>query len=547
MSGSSDPASSPPPPSSSGDKFNGVLMWKGDNSRTGQYVAETTLTPANVKATQFGILGRFSADGLLMAQPLYVSNLDMGSAGTHNVIIAVTEHCSVYAIDADNPGGASLWERHYLDPANGITAQPDGFGGRSTFDGEVGITGTPVIDPATGALYFVTMYLHNGVSEQWLRAIDIRTGKDFGPGGSIIQASVPGDGDASVNDQIAFDPSIENQRPGLAELNGSILVAWGSFSDKGVYHGWLMAFDASTLKLQAAFNPTTENQPDDPLNGPADHGGGAGLWAGGAAPAIDSSGNIYINTADGSFNADQNGNNYGDTLLKLRLNGSSFQIVDWFTPFNQECLNYLDLDFGSTGVALVPTGVSGGHNLVVTSNKEGRLYLVDTDSLGHFVNSGDQLPQEFMVGDHPCDTTTTLEAAEGPVWNRLYGTVAYWNGYVYAQASNIPLKQYQFQNGQLNPTPIAESPSASGWRGANCVISANGTQNGILWAYEKNAQDKAMLHAYDATSVAHELWNSDMDTSGPLGQGIAFSVPVVADGRVIATSDQRVTVYGLKQ
>src|SRR6266496_1729252 len=185
----SPPPRTPPPPT---PQFSGVLMWKGDPSGRGLYSQETTLTPANVNAGQFGLLGRFNADGLLIAQPLYIANVDTGS-GKHNLIIVATEHCSVYAIDADQPSSGSLWERHYLDAANGITAQLDTFGGRSTFNGEVGITGTPVVDAVTGALYFVTMYVHNGVAEQWLRALDIRTGQDFGPGSMQIQASVPGD------------------------------------------------------------------------------------------------------------------------------------------------------------------------------------------------------------------------------------------------------------------------------------------------------------------------------------------------------------------
>jgi hypothetical protein len=521
-------------------------MWKGNTLENGQYSNETTITPANVNVSQFGRLGDLQADGLLVAQPLYVANIDMGQSGTHNLIILASEHDSIYAYDADNLGAGPLWQRNYLDPANGITTYPDNFGGRTTLGGEVGITSTPVVDPTTDALYFVTMLSNNGVAEQWLRAVDIRTGKDFGPGSMKIQASVPGDGKASVNGQIAFDPSIQNQRAGLTEVNGSILVAWASFSDWGVYHGWLMAFDAATLSLKAVFNPTPQAQPDDPAGGPADHGGGAGMWQGGAAPAIDAAGNIYINGADGSFNADQGGNNYGDTLLKLRLNGNSFQIVDWFTPFNQACVDVADLELGSGGVSLLPTDITGGATLAAAVSKEGRLFLVNTGNLGHFNASGDnQIPQEFMIGQQTC-TNGTSGAADGPGWNRLYGDLSYWNGYVYAQPSNMPLEQYQFQNGLLNPTPIAESPSASGLRGGNTVVSANGTQNGIVWAYEKSASGRGILHAYDATMVSNELWNSGMNADrDQLGTGVAFAAPVVANGHVIVTSSIGATVYGL--
>jgi hypothetical protein len=187
---------------------------------------ETTLTPANVNVNQFGRAGSFQADGIVMAQPLFVSALDMGDGSTHDVVIVATEHDSVYAIDAGNPAGGPLWERHYVDPSSGVTTMPDNFGGRTTLGGEVGITGTPYIDSATGVLYFVTTIARNGVPGTMARALDARTGKDSGPGSVQVTASVPGDGRGSVNGQIAFDPSNQNQRPGLTKVNGAILVGW---------------------------------------------------------------------------------------------------------------------------------------------------------------------------------------------------------------------------------------------------------------------------------------------------------------------------------
>lgn len=544
---SGDPGgSTPPPPPPGNAQFQGVLVWKGNTSGNGLYSNETTLTPANVNASQFGKLGSFQSDGLVVAQPLYLSGLDMGgTTGTRNVIILVTEHDTIYALDADHLGSPPLWQRSYLDSANGVVPLPDNFGGRTTLGGEVGITGTPVIDPSTGALYFVTVLSRNGVAEQWLRAVDVRTGKDFGTGSMKIQASVPGDGVSSANGQIAFDPSIQNQRAGLTMLNGMVLVAWGSFSDWGKYHGWLMAFDAGTLQLKAVFNPTPQHQADDAAQGPADHGGGGAIWQGGAAPSVDANGNIFLNTADGSFNADQGGNNYGDTLLKLQLSGGNFQIVDWFTPFNQACIDLADLELGSGGVMLLPSDAGGG-KLAVAISKEGRLFMVNRDTLGHYQAGPNdmQIVQEFMVGEHSC-TSETADAAEGPGWNRFYGNAAYWNGSLYAQTSNLSLKQYQLQNGTFNPTPVAESPSASGVRGGNIVISANGNQNGIVWAYEKSSTGQGILHAYDAMMVSHELWNSNMNAGrDQMVTGIGFGTPVVVGGRVIATSDSTVSIYG---
>ena len=542
------PAANQPPPVNppSDPQLTGVLMWKGDSSESGLYAAETTLTPANVNVNQFGRVASFQADGIVMAQPLFVSALDLGDGATHDVIIVATEHDSVYAIDAGNPGGGPLWERHYVDPASGVTTMADMFGGRTTLGGEVGITGTPYIDAATGVLYFVTAIARNGVPEQWLRALDVRTGKDFGPGSVQITASVPGDGKGSVNGQIAFDPSNQNQRPGLTKVNGAILAGWGSFSDWGVYHGWLMAFDPSTLQQIAVFNPTTQAQSIDSASGPSDYGGGGAFWQGGAAPAVDGDGNIYLNAADGSFNADQGGNNYGDSLLKLKLSGNSFQVVDSFTPSNAACIDLHDLELGSGGVALLPTDFTNGRKLAAAYSKEGRLFLVNTDTLGKFNAGGDnQIPQEFMVGANTCSDAITADVAEGPTWNRLYGNASYWNGNLYAAASNMQLKQYQFQDGLLNPTPVATSPSAYGLRGGNTVVSANGNQNGIVWAYEKSVSGQGILHAYDATSVASELWNSNMGGDrDAMGTGIGFGVPIVFGGRVIVAAANWVEIFG---
>ena len=261
---------------------------------------------------------------------------------------------------------------------------PDNFGGRTTLGGEVGITGTPYIDAARGVMYFVTTLSHNGVAEQWLRAIDIRSGQDFGPGSMQITASAAGDGKGSANGQIPFDPSIENQRMGLTEADGAVLVGWGAFSDWGVYHGWLMAFDPDSLQSKAVFNSTVEYQADDAADGPADHGGGGAFWQGGAPPSVDADGSIYVNASDGSFNADVGGHNYGDTLLKLKLSGSAFQVVDSFTPYNADCIDLHDLELGSGGVVLLPSDFSNGAALAAAYSKEGRLFVVNREGLGGY-------------------------------------------------------------------------------------------------------------------------------------------------------------------
>jgi hypothetical protein len=529
----------PPPQPSTGSA---VLSWKGSDS-AGHYSAETILNLQNVNVSQFGRIATFPVDGNVLAQPLYYPKLEIPGKGTFDVVFVATEHDSVYAFDASGKVKAPLWERHYV--GNGVAPGPDDYGGRTTIGGEIGITGTPVIDQSTGVMYFVTMVLQNNVRQQYLRAIDIKDGTDFGPGSVKVAATVQGDGVGSSGGQIAFDASIQNQRSGLKMLNGQVLVAWGSFSDWGVYHGWLMAFDAATLQLRSAFNPTPDHQAVDDAFGPADHGGGASFWQAGAAPTIDSAGNVYVVTADGSFNADAGGRNYGDTVLKLTQSGNTFTVADWFTPANQACVNEADLEIGSGGFVLLPADATPGRKTGITINKEGRLYVLNADNLGKHTANDSQIPQQFMVGNNTCFEGMGTAFAEGTNWERLYGNPSYFNGHVYLAPANGTLRQYALNGGVLTTTPVAQSPSATGARGGNTVVSSNNGQNGIVWMYEKSAPGRAILHAYDAANISHELWNSSMNARDVMTTAHGFGTPVVADGRVIAPFDKSIAIFGL--
>ncbi|HUR36426.1 MAG TPA: hypothetical protein VM009_01330 [Terriglobales bacterium] len=520
-----------------------MLTWKGDASGNGSY-ADSILNPQNVNVATFGKIATFTVDGPVLAQPLYFPKLEVTGKGTFDVVFVASERDSVYAFDASGKTKTPLWERHYA--INGVEPSPDDYGGRTTIGGSIGITGTPVIDPASKVMYFVTMVLVNGNREQWLRAINLRDGSDFGPGSVKIAASVPGDGQGSSGGQLPFDPSIQNQRPGLRLLNGQVLIAWGSFSDWGVYHGWLMAYDAATLQQKAVFTPTPSHQANDDAFGPADHGGGGAFWQGGAGPTIDAAGNIYLVAADGSFNADEGGKNFGDTVLKLALEGNTFKVLDYFTPANQACVNEADLEIGSGGFLMLPTDATAGRKSGITINKEGRLYLLNADNLGKHTADDSQIPQQFMVGNNTCFAGMGVGFAEGPDWERLYGNPSYWNGNVYVAPSNGTLRQYAIANGILNPVPVAQSPTASGQRGGNTVVSHNGGQNPIVWMYEKSANGNAVLHAYDGTNIGKELWNSGMNAGrDSMTTGHGFGTPVVADGRVIAHYNKSIAIYGL--
>ena len=240
-------------------QLTGVLNWKGGTKGIGRYDQETTLTPQNVNPTQFGKVRALQTDGELLPQPLYVRSVDLGASGVHDLLLVATEHDSVYAYDGQGTSTTPLWQRNFLDPAQGVTTQSDDHGGRSTFGGEIGITGTPVVDPATGVLYVVAATESNGVVTDTLHALNIRDGSDASSSVVInasveISATAPGTGLGEVNGVITFEPAQQNQRPGLVLSNGVLYIAFGSFSDFPPYHGWLFAYDPKNLSRLGVFS-----------------------------------------------------------------------------------------------------------------------------------------------------------------------------------------------------------------------------------------------------------------------------------------------------
>src|SRR5882724_2596895 len=281
-----------------------VLTQHNDNSRTGAYTTETILTPANVNQTGFGKLFALQVDGRVYAQPLYVPNVLIPGKGTHNVIFIATQHDSVYAFDADNNGGANtspLWQITLLDIAHGApsgaTTVPNGDVSTSDIVPEIGITGTPVIDLSTNTMYVVGKTKEGTTYVQRLHALDITTGAEKFGGPVALSGSVSGTGTGSLNSVLSWDPKWENNRPGLLLLNGVVYIGFGSHGDNGPWHGWILAYNASTLSQRAVYCPTP-------------NGAGSGVWMSGnglAADVIDSVnapfGRMFIPTGNGSFNA----------------------------------------------------------------------------------------------------------------------------------------------------------------------------------------------------------------------------------------------------
>ena len=469
-------------------------------------------------------------DGVIFTQPLYVRNLTIAGA-QHNVIFVATENDSVYALDAQDPTQI-LWQRSFIDTANGITPADGNFGGRTGIGPLVGVTGTPVIDPSTKTMYLSSMTEENGVTFHRLHALDITTGAEKFGGPKEITATVPGTGiDTDGQGNIKFNPPTQNQRAGLQLVNGVVYIAFASFSDTEPYHGWLFAFDASTLAQLAVLNLSPNSE-------------GAGLWQAGAAPTADADGNIYIQTGDGhDFNI-VGGPNWGDAVLKLKLTNGSLAVADWFMPYDQDCIDQDDLDLGSGGPMLVPDQTGTHPHLMVSGSKEGRIYLLDRDNLGNFnFGSDSQIPQEILINPTPCgqlDPNNTL---------RIYGTPSYWNGFVYIGSVMSNLRAFQLTNGQLTQTSVSTTVfqgNGQQGRGPIPVVSANGTTQGIVWTVEYTLSNTIILHAYDATNLANELYNTEQNAArDSLGRGAVFGVPTVIDGRVYVVAVDHLNVYGL--
>ena len=483
-----------------------VLTYHNDLARTGQNLSETLLTPASVSSGKFGQLFSYPVDGQVYTQPLYMPGVVIPGKGIHNVVFAATEHDSVYAFDADNYLAAPLWHVSFINPAQGVTTASAANLGCGSIVPEIGITATPVIDPASGTLYVVSMTESGGAYQHQLHALDIGTGAEK-PGSPVqIQASIPGLGDGTTT--VQFQPWLYKERAGLLLLNGVVYTSWASHCDAGNYHGFIIGYNASTLQQAAVYSDTP-------------NWWAGAFWQAGAAPAADVNGNIYVVSANGTFDANVGGPDLGESVLKLST-GNNLSAVDYFTPFNADQLSENDLDLGSSGALLLPDGAgSSSHpNLLVTGSKDGSVYLLDRDNLGHFqTGANGQIVQE-------------LASAVGP----LFGIPVYFNKTVYFSAAQDQLKAFSLQNGLLSNSPVSESAVTFHAQGSVPSISANGAANGILWTIDPAAE----LRAFDATDLGNQLYQ------GKVSSWVEFSTPTIANGKVYVGTLNSLEVFGLQ-
>jgi hypothetical protein len=501
-----------------------VLTWHNDLARTGQNLHEVTLAPNNVNPADFGKLFVAPVDGQLYAQPLVVAGLEIPGRNVHDVLYVATEHDSVYAYDAQD--GGLLWQTS-LSLAG---ETPSGNRNCTDLTPEMGVTATPVIDRRSGphgTIYLVAMSKDAaGNYFQRLHALDLVTGAEEFGGPKDIVATYPGTGDNNVNGNVVFDPKQYKERAALVLLNGVIYTTWTSHCDDRPYTGWIIGYNETTLARVRVLNLTP-------------NGNSGAIWQSGGAPAVDSNGFLYAMLGNGTFETtlDTNGfpnhRDFGNCFVKLLAANNALQVADYWTMFNTVAESESDQELGSGGPVVLPDMTdSNGHRrrLVVGAGKDGHVYIADRDNMGKF---------------NP-DSNSNLYQDLQPLSRPEFGTPAFFNGRLYFGAATGNLRAFTFTDALLNGTADSISATTFPYPGTTPSISASGTANGIVWAAENGTN--AILHAYDATNLTREFYNSNQAPNGRdnFGAGNKFFVPTVANGKVyVGTSSGRVGAFGL--
>jgi hypothetical protein len=479
-----------------------VLTYHNDDARDGAFTQETTLMPSVVNSSQFGKLQSYPVDGQIYAQPLYIPQLGIGGA-THDVVFVATENNTVYAFDADGVQSTPLWSK------NLGTASP-----RNDTEGispMIGITSTPVIDITTGTMYVTTTTTSGPF---YLHALDITSGAEKLGGPVPVTGSVSGTGWDSNGGTIQLEKGCY-QRLGLAlnPVTNEIYIGFGHCN-----HGWLLAYDKTSLQQKAIFNDT----PD---------GAGGGLWNSGGAPAIDDlTGKAYIMTG---VDQDDPPSGYNDSFL--RLDGDDLSVEDFFQPDDASYLAANDADLGSGSPVLMPDNSSSTPHEIIGGGKDGNVFVVNRDSMGSFSPTSNNVIETVQTGVQQFDN--------------IFSTPVYWNGMLYLHCEADVLRAFSWSNGQLSTEPVAKGQNVAYVRGATLSISSNGSNNGIVWEIDNTNHDSggpAVLRAYDASNISSELYDSTQAGSrDTAGLALKFTVPTIAGGKVFVGTSNELDVYGL--
>ena len=303
-----------------------------------------------------------------------------------------------------------------------------------------------------------------------------------------------------------------------------VYIGFASHGDNPPYHGWVLGYDAVTLTQVMAYNDTP-------------NGSAGGIWQSGGGLSADAAGNIYFVTGNGTFNADRGGVDYGDSVVKINPGGP---VLDFFTPHDEAILSAGDLDLGSGSALLLPDQ-SGVHpHLLVTAGKNGTIYLIDRDNMGHFNLRDDNQIVQSLVNIFP--------NPGGSILGGNFSVPVYFNGFVYFSPVGGTIQAFQLSNGLLSTAPTSRSAATYAFPSGMLSISANGTTSGILWAVQRTGPTThGILHAYKATDLDNELYNSDLAPGlrDTLDIAAKFNIPLVANGKVYVASVSQLTAYGL--
>jgi hypothetical protein len=499
-----------------------VLTYHYNVYRQGYTNQETTLTPSNVNSTTFGKINFFTVDGKVDAQPLFVNRLSIGGS-LNDTVYVVTENDSVYAFSANS--GRQFWRTSALE--SGETPSDDH--GCSQIAPQIGIPDTPVIDKQAGpngAIFFVAMTKDaSGNYHQRLHALDLVAGTELFGGPTEITAMYPGTGDGSQNGEVIFNPGQFAERAGLLEYGTTVYITFTSHCDERPYTGWIMAYSARNLTQTSVIDVTP-------------NGNEGSVWMTGDGLAADQTGNIYFLDANGTFDTTLNSQgfpnmgDYGNAFMKLSTTGGQLQVADYFNMYNTVQESGADEDLGSGGVLVLPDLYDNNgqvHHLAVGAGKDTNIYVVNRDNMGKWNPSNNNQIYQELRGALP-----------GGVWS----SPAYFDNTVYYGDVGDNLKAYTISNALLSTSPTSQTTTSFEYPGTTPTISANQNTNGIVWAVENSSP--AVLHAYNATNLTQELYNSNQAGSrDQFGPGNKFITPTIANGKVFVGTQTGVAVFGL--
>jgi outer membrane protein assembly factor BamB len=503
-----------------------VVTYHNDIYRSGQNAEETILTQSNVNSTSFGKLLTLPVDNVIDAEPLYLSAVAIPGKGTHNVVYAVTENDSVYAFDADQ--GTQLWQVSVL----GAGETPSDTHGCGQISPVIGITSTPVIDRNTGphgTIYVVAMSKNSSSAYfQRIHALDAATGQEQ-PGSPItVSGKYPGTGDDSQGGYVYFDPGQYAERQGLLLLNGVLYTGWTSHCDQRPYTGWVIAYNATTRAKVGVLDLTP-------------NGSEGAIWQAGGGMASDGS-FIYLLDANGTFDTDLNAQgfptkgDFGNAFVKISTTDGKLAVADYFNMYDTVQESDSDTDLGSGGTIVLPTMQDANgksHYLAIGAGKDTNIYIVNRNNMGKF---------------SPDNDNAIYQELDGVLGGGVWAVPAYFNGSVYFGPEGNHLMQFSFTNAKLSTSPVSKSSESFTYPGSSPSVSANGTQNGIVWAIE-HSDPNDVLHAYNAGSLATELYNSSQAPNGRDSFGTAshFGTPMIVNGKVYVGTANSVVVFGLLQ